>query len=77
MAAEHFTGTAGQQRVPADFLRTASIPVPPMNEQVDAVAAIDRTVEGSLMLAEKRRRVGALAKAMELSALNEVFVALT
>jgi len=32
-AADHFKGTAGQQRVPQSFLEQKAIPVPPLNEQ--------------------------------------------
>lgn len=32
-AARNFTGTAGQQRVPTDFLQFTKIPVPPLSEQ--------------------------------------------
>src|SRR5580700_9205501 len=32
-AKDHFTGTAGQKRVPADFIRSFPIPVPPLREQ--------------------------------------------
>ena len=34
-------GTAGQRRVPADFLEHASIPIPPSREQQRIVAKID------------------------------------
>ena len=40
--AEHnMKGTAGQRRVPADFLEHASIPIPPSREQQRIVAKID------------------------------------
>ncbi len=40
-AARAMTGTAGQLRVPPDFLRTAPIPIAPPAEQERIVAAID------------------------------------
>jgi restriction endonuclease S subunit len=40
-AAEHFKGTAGQQRVPQSFLEEKLIPVPPLPEQRRIVAELD------------------------------------
>lgn len=40
-AATHFTGTAGQQRVPQSFLQQKTIPVPPLSEQRSIVAYLD------------------------------------
>ena len=40
-AEANFTGTAGQQRVPADFLKKLPIPVPPMAEQGRIVKLLD------------------------------------
>ena len=40
-AAEHFKGTAGQQRVPQSFLEQQAIPVPPLTEQRRIVAELD------------------------------------
>lgn len=40
-AARHMTGTAGQLRVPAEFLRQAPISLPPLDEQQRIVEAID------------------------------------
>jgi type I restriction enzyme S subunit len=40
-AAEHFKGTAGQQRVPQSFLEQRLIPVPPLPEQRQIVAELD------------------------------------
>jgi type I restriction enzyme S subunit len=40
-AAKHFTGTAGQQRVPASFMREKTILVPPLAEQHRIVAELD------------------------------------
>jgi type I restriction enzyme S subunit len=40
-AAHHMTGTAGQRRVPARYLDSTPIPVPPLAEQRRIVAAIE------------------------------------
>ncbi len=40
-AASHMTGTAGQLRVPAEFLRQAPIPLPPLDEQQRIVEVIE------------------------------------
>ncbi len=40
-AATHFTGTAGQQRVPASFMREKRILVPPLPEQRRIVSELD------------------------------------
>ena len=44
-AEANFTGTAGQQRVPADFLRSFPIPVPPLSEQDRIVKLLDEADE--------------------------------
>lgn len=59
-AALSFTGSAGQQRVPADFLRCLEIPVPPLAEQHRIIALLD-----AQMAAVERARAAA---AMQLSA---------
>ncbi len=48
-ATEHFTGAAGQQRLPADFLALMDFPLPPLEEQeriasilTEQMAAIDK-----------------------------------
>jgi type I restriction enzyme, S subunit len=40
-AAHHMTGTAGQRRVPARYLKEARLPIPPAAEQPRIVAAIE------------------------------------
>lgn len=41
-AKRHFTGTAGQQRVPKSFLENALIPLPPLEEQRRIVDILNR-----------------------------------
>jgi len=40
-AERHFTGTAGQQRVPQEFLEKTEIPLPPLSEQKKIVSYLD------------------------------------
>lgn len=40
-AKKHMTGTAGQQRVPREYLENAEIPVPPIEEQKKIVERLD------------------------------------
>ncbi len=40
-AARNMTGTAGQLRVPVDFVRKSLIPLPPLNEQHRIVAKLE------------------------------------
>jgi type I restriction enzyme S subunit len=41
VAKMNFTGTAGQQRVPTEFMKTVEIPIPPLDEQRRIVAILD------------------------------------
>jgi type I restriction enzyme S subunit len=72
-AAKHFTGTAGQQRVPADFLRSLEIPVPLKADQIEALAKIDRTVETGATLRDLRGNSRELTAAVGPAVLNQVF----
>jgi type I restriction enzyme S subunit len=67
------TGTAGQQRVPADFLRSVEIPVPPLDEQARIVVALDRLSALGETLADRRRKASNLLLALEPSLLNKTF----
>src|SRR5579862_7790164 len=73
LAAQRLTGTAGQQRVPAEFLRTADIPIPPESEQDKVLLAIDRLLERGSSLALSRAKASALAAAIEPAIINQVF----
>ncbi len=55
-AKANFTGTAGQQRVPTDFLKTFPIPVPPMAEQERIVRLLDEADELRKLRAKADRR---------------------
>lgn len=76
-AAEHFTGTAGQQRVPASFLKSALIPVPDRDEQVEALREVDRLSAVGLEIRAARGRAGELLAALVPSSLNEAFAGLS
>ena len=41
-AAQFFTGSVGQQRVPADFLKSLEIPIPPLAEQRRVLALLNQ-----------------------------------
>lgn len=73
MAAERFTGTAGQQRVPADFLRSVQIPVPPVEVQRAAVVSIDVLLARAQRLTDAVARAQALATAFTPANLNRAF----
>jgi hypothetical protein len=51
-AALHFRGSAGQQRVPADFLAKYMVPLPPPEEQQRIVARVARCLSRILDISE-------------------------
>ena len=57
-AKRNFTGTAGQQRVPAAFLHDAAIPVPPLTEQRRLVDLLSRA-EGIVRLRREAQQKAA------------------
>ncbi len=59
-----FTGSAGQQRVPADFLITFPIPVPPLAEQERIVKLLDEADELRKLRAQADRRTADLIPAL-------------
>ena len=71
VASQHFTGTAGQQRVPAEFVRAAHIPIPP--NQDDVVASIDRLHDVASVLRKNREKAIDLAAAIGPSTINQIF----
>ncbi|MCC6856579.1 MAG: restriction endonuclease subunit S [Microbacteriaceae bacterium] len=50
------TGAAGQQRVPADYLRSLPLPLPPIDEQRAIVALLDRETKKIDALIAKQER---------------------
>lgn len=75
-AAERFTGTAGQQRVPADFLTSKAIPVPPLESQAAVIATLTAQRARFTHLEERRARSRTVTAALLPAALNEAFSAL-
>lgn len=63
-AKANFTGTAGQQRVPADFLKSFPIPVPPLAEQERIVKLLDEADALRKLRAQADRRTAALIPAL-------------
>ena len=59
-----FTGTAGQQRVPADFFKQTLLPVPPMQEQERIVRILDEADQLRRLRAETDRRTAELIPAL-------------
>lgn len=60
-AEHHFTGTAGQQRVPPDYLERLEIPLPPLEEQKRIVAILNEqmaTLERARVASEAQLRAG-------------------
>lgn len=76
-AAQHFTGTAGQQRVPASFLRNVMVPVPPLQDQRDAVAAIDKIVTAGGEIATRQELQRARMFSLRDATLNHLFREIT
>ena len=69
-----FTGTAGQQRVPASFLEKAVIPVPPSPEkEAEVISRIDAVMSLRYQLEAAMERSRALSAALRVSLLNEAF----
>jgi type I restriction enzyme S subunit len=75
-AMQAFTGTAGQQRVPAGFLREARIAVPPIEDQRRLVAHIDRVLGLGDEVRRKRELELERAMALSSSVLNSAFTGL-
>lgn len=74
MATERFTGTAGQQRVPASFLRSVEIPVPrEVSEQAEVLERIDQILELGARSKEARKAQGEKLRALVPSILNAAF----
>jgi len=72
-AARHFIGTAGQQRVPASFLREYLVPVPSIAEQHSAVTTLESLLRTNNKLAKYHALQQARFVALQASFLNEAF----
>ena len=72
-AARAMTGTAGQLRVPADFVTQTSIPLPPLPEQRRIVARIKSLFAESRTARDALERVPALLKRFRQSVLASAF----
>ena len=71
-AERHFKGTAGQQRVPADFLASVPFPLPPVREQHRLVARLHQQAA-----ALNRARDSARSKLVKIAALQTALLART
>lgn len=63
-AEANFTGSAGQQRVPADFLKKFPIPIPPLAEQERIVHILDEADELRKLRAQADHRTADLIPAL-------------
>ncbi len=73
-AEEHFTGSAGQQRVPTDFLEEALIPVPPrMDDQIRIIAKLKQKVNELEKMSDVVVKKLEAIKAMQGAILQDVF----
>lgn len=68
-----FTGTAGQLRVPDSFVRSASIPLPPLPEQRRIVDKMERLLEQSRTARQALDRIPPLLKRFRQSILAKAF----
>nr|WP_256467689.1 restriction endonuclease subunit S [Bradyrhizobium sp. 17] len=69
-AAKNMTGSAGQKRVPVDFLRRLEIPLPPLGEQRRIAAILDKADA----LRRKRKRTIELLDSLTQSIFRRSFV---
>lgn len=76
-ATEHFTGTAGQQRVPADFLRELLVPIPSREDQQEIVASLDALRASAGEFRALNQKASALARSLLPASLNATFTRLT
>lgn len=72
-ATEHFTGTAGQQRVPANFLREVAIPVPSAEQQQETVLRLDALRASTGEFGALNRKAHSLTSSLLPAALNATF----
>ena len=72
-AQQHFTGTAGQQRVPKQYLIEKRIPLPPLAEQRRIVAALEARMEAAGRARRAAEAQLAAVLALPAALLREVF----
>jgi type I restriction enzyme S subunit len=67
------TGTAGQLRVPVDFVASASIPIPPLQEQILIVNRIELLLERTRKAKESLDKIPLIMKRFRQAALKKAF----
>jgi type I restriction enzyme, S subunit len=72
-AADHMTGTAGQERVPAAYLGTVILPVPPLAEQGRIVVKIEELLNEVTASYEHLSRVPAILRRFRQSVLAAAY----
>lgn len=76
MGARSFTGTAGQQRVPAEFLHSVHVPLPEPGELLESTARLLQVRDTAIELGRAQASAEQLASAILPAARNEIFNAL-
>lgn len=71
VAKSSFTGTAGQQRVPVEFMRRIPIPLPPLSEQERMVRILDEAEALRRLRAQADERTGGMVAAMFIEMFGE------
>jgi type I restriction enzyme S subunit len=61
-AESHFTGSVGQKRVPADFIKQSVIPLPPLAEQQRIVVRVDALLSHVNVARKRQSRVPLIMK---------------
>jgi type I restriction enzyme S subunit len=72
-AERHMTGAVGQRRVPAQYIKDAAIPLPPVSEQRCIVAKIDSLLARSKKAREELDRIARLVERYKLAILAAAF----
>lgn len=70
VARQNMTGTAGQLRVPLDFIKSAEIPIPPTAEQQRIVAKLDKLLSNLNACKERLEKIPAILKRFRRSVLS-------
>lgn len=72
-AQKHYTGTVGQQRVPAEFLEEQMIPLPPLEMQKQIVEKLDFLVGRILSTRKDLSRIPDLTRRLRMAILSKAF----